>query len=125
VSQSISPAELRYLEAIDHERGDGAPVSVGALARRLGLSPASVSEMLDRLAADGLVRRGARGVALLTAEGDRTAREIAERRALVERFLRDVLVVPPDQVPAEAERLVAVVSPNLEARMHRALEERQ
>jgi DtxR family Mn-dependent transcriptional regulator len=125
VRESISPAELRYVEAIDLERGDGAPVSVGALARRLGLSPASVSEMLDRLAADGLVRRGARGVALLTADGDRTAREIAGRRALVERFLRDVLVVPPDQVPAEAERLVAVVSPNLEARMQRALEERR
>ena len=125
MSESISPAELRYVEAIDRERGDGAPVSVGALARRLGLSPASVSEMLDRLAADGLVRRGARGVALLTTEGDRTARELADRRALVERFLRDVLVVPPDQVPAEAERLVTVISPNLEARMQRALEERR
>jgi Mn-dependent DtxR family transcriptional regulator len=81
--------------------------------------------MLDRLAADGLVRRGVRGSALLTTEGDRTARARADRRVLVERFLRDVLIVPGDQVEAEAERLVAVVSPTLEARMQRALEERQ
>jgi DtxR family Mn-dependent transcriptional regulator len=98
---------------------------VGALARQLHLSPASVSEMLDRLAADGLVRRGQRGSAQLTTEGDRAAQALAERRALVKRFLRDVLVVPGDQVEAEAERLVAVVSPTLEARMQRALEERR
>jgi DtxR family Mn-dependent transcriptional regulator len=94
---------------------------VSALARRLSLSPASVSQMLDRLAADGFVLRGERGVAQLTAEGERAARALAARRALVTRFLRDVLVVPEEHLAAETERLVAVVSPELERRMHTAL----
>ncbi len=94
---------------------------MSALARQLGLSPASVSQMLDRLATDGLVRRGERGVAQLTPEGDRAARALADRRALVTRFLREVLEVPEPQLAAETERLVAVVSPNLEARMRTAL----
>jgi len=77
--------------------------------------------MLDRLVSEGLVRRGARGAAWLTTEGDVAARALARRRALVTRFLRDVLVVPEDDLAAETERLVAVVSPGLEARMRVAL----
>src|SRR6476646_10417955 len=97
-------------------RGDGT-VSTNALAERLGVTPASVSAMVKRLAERGLAEHVPyRGVAL-TAEGERVALEVMRHHRLLELYLAEHLGVPWDRVHEEAESLEHVISEDLEARI--------
>ncbi len=117
----VSVAEERYLAAIGRLHDAGERATVTALARSLAISKASVSEMLRRLETEGFVVRGPAGEATLAPAGEEAARTLAERHDVVERFLRDVLAVRPDDLPAEADRLASVVSPRLVERMRARL----
>lgn len=120
----ISPAEERYLAAIDRlSTADPRRVTGAAVARELGLSAPTVHEMLRRLAAGDLIVRETTSWAL-TEPGRREAAAGRERRAVAERFLRDVLAVPEGSLAEEAERLGAVLSPRLEERMRAATGQR-
>jgi DtxR family Mn-dependent transcriptional regulator len=92
----------------------GAPVSTNALAERLGITPGSVSAMLNKLDELGLAThipyRGVR----LTADGQRLALEVIRHHRLLESFLADSLGMPWDRVHAEAEVLEHVLSEDLE-----------
>jgi DtxR family Mn-dependent transcriptional regulator len=108
-----------YLEAIYKlSHGDGAGgATVSLLAAALQVSPPSVSEMLGRLRATGLVEEGnGRGVAL-TRQGQREAASLVRRHRLSERFLTEYLDVPWDEVHAEACRFEHAISPEVEARL--------
>jgi DtxR family Mn-dependent transcriptional regulator len=97
-------------------RGDGT-VTTNALAERLGVTPASVSAMVKRLADRGLAEHVPyRGVAL-TADGRRVALEVLRHHRLLELFLAEHLGVPWDRVHEEAEALEHVLSEYLEARI--------
>jgi DtxR family Mn-dependent transcriptional regulator len=97
-------------------RGDGT-VTTNALAERLGVTPASVSAMVKKLAERGLVAHVPyRGVAL-TADGERVALEVLRHHRLLELYLAEHLGVPWDRVHAEAEALEHVLSEYLEARI--------
>ena len=97
-------------------RCDGT-VSTNALAERLGVTPASVSAMVKKLAERGLAEHVPyRGVAL-TAEGERVALEVLRHHRLLELYLAEHLGVPWDRVHAEAEALEHVLSEYLEARI--------
>ncbi len=117
----MSEAEERYLHVIGRLEAAGERATVTAVARGLSVSKASVSEMLNRLEGEGLLVRGPAGEATFTASGREAASALAERRDVVERFLRDVLGVGPDDLAAETERMVRVVSPRLEERMRARL----
>ena len=54
----------------------------------LGVSRASAGEMLKRLEADGLVERGERKEAILTAAGRERAEHVVRKHRIVERLLR-------------------------------------
>jgi len=111
-----SPAVEDYSKAIFalESRGDE-PVSTNALAERLGITPGSVSAMLNKLDELGLTThvpyRGVR----LTADGRRLALEVIRHHRLLESFLADALGMPWDRVHAEAEVLEHVLSEDLEA----------
>jgi DtxR family Mn-dependent transcriptional regulator len=108
-----------YLEAIFKlQRGDE-PVTVKRLATELGVAPPSVSEMIGRLRAAGLVEEqpaGARGIAL-TEAGTAEGATLVRRHRLSERFLVDYLDMPWDAVHDEACKLEHVLSPEVEARL--------
>jgi DtxR family transcriptional regulator, Mn-dependent transcriptional regulator len=92
-------------------------VSTNDLAERLGVTPASVSAMLKKLADRGLaVHERYRGV-VLTPEGERVALEILRHHRLLELYLAEHLGVPWDRVHEEAEALEHVISEDLEARI--------
>jgi DtxR family Mn-dependent transcriptional regulator len=92
-------------------------VSTNALADRLGVTPASVSAMVKRLADRGLAEHVPyRGVAL-TAQGRRVALEVLRHHRLLELYLAEHLGVPWDRVHEEAEALEHVLSEYLEARI--------
>ena len=110
-----SQAVEDYSKAIfSLESRDNEPVSTTALAKRLEITPGSVSAMLKKLEELGLVDhvpyRGVR----LTENGRRLALEVIRHHRLLESFLSDALGMPWDQVHAEAEVLEHVLSEDLE-----------
>jgi len=104
-----------YLKAIYAlaRRGPG-PVTNGALADRLGVTPATATSMLKRLDAIGLVRRQPYKGVRLTAEGERAALEVIRHHRLLESYLSEALGMPWDRVHAEAEVLEHYISEELE-----------
>ena len=113
----ISPAVQEYLEAIYWLGEAGIEPSPTNLARAMQVSPPSVTEMVRRMEADGLVGRGPGKRIALTAEGERVASHVVSRHRLVEAFLVKVMGVPWDEVHEEAEAFEMGVTEALEARM--------
>ena len=97
-------------------RGDGT-VSTNALAERLGVTAASASGMVKKLAERGLVNHVPYHGVVLTAEGRRVALEVLRHHRLLELYLTEHLGVPWDRVHHEAEALEHVLSDDLEARI--------
>jgi len=77
-----------YLEQILHlieEKGYARAVDI---SKNLGISQASVTNMLQRLDAEGLVKHEKYRGTVLTEEGQRIAKAIVERHETLTRFLR-------------------------------------
>jgi DtxR family Mn-dependent transcriptional regulator len=109
-----------YLKAIFALGGQEAErVTSTALAERLGVTPASITNMLQKLAASPSPfveyerRRGVR----LSAAGRRRALEVVRHHRLIETFLYEVLDYPLEDVHKEAERLEHFISEQLEERI--------
>jgi DtxR family transcriptional regulator, Mn-dependent transcriptional regulator len=109
-----------YLKAIYLLGGpDDERVSSTALAERLGVAPASITNMLQKLAASStpLVEYESRRGVRLSAAGRRRALEILRHHRLLETFLYEVLDFPIEEVHDEAERLEHFISERLEERI--------
>lgn len=102
-----------YLKAVFALTGRGEVVGTSTLAEHLGVSPPTVSVMLKKLVAAGLVSRPSVHEVQLTEHGGRHALGIVRRHRLLEAFLSEVLAVPWDEVHAEAEVLEHAVSERL------------
>lgn len=111
-----------YIKAIFQLREDGASVPTSALADRLAVRPASVSNMLRRLDDLELIRYEPYRGAVLTPAGEKLARGMIRRHRLIERFLSEILDYPWEQVHEEAERLEHAVSPRFVEAIDRLLE---
>src|SRR6201990_579090 len=114
-------AEEEYLQMILWLHEARLPMTGANLARAMQLSAPTVHEMVGRLARDGYITRAADKSISFTPEGQEHAETIVRRHRLTERFLRDVLAIPWDDVHEEAERLEHAMSPGLEARMLAAI----
>lgn len=114
----VSDAIEDYAKAIYAlEAHASGPVTTNALAERLGVTPASASAMVKKLAERGLVAHEPyRGVAL-TPAGRKVALEVMRHHRLLELYLAEHLGVPWDRVHEEAEALEHVLSEDLEARI--------
>ncbi len=109
-----------YLKAILELSGpEEQRVSSNALAERLDVRAASVTGMLQKLAAlkPALVRYEKHHGAVLSLHGKHRALEVLRHHRLLERFLHDVLDFPWDEVHEEAERLEHFISERLEDRI--------
>jgi DtxR family transcriptional regulator, Mn-dependent transcriptional regulator len=104
-----------YAKALYELQGRGdRPVGTSAVAERLGVTRASASGMLRRLAEEGLVEYAPYHGARLTPKGERIALEVIRHHRLLELFLAEVLDMPWDRVHAEAEVLEHHISEELE-----------
>src|SRR3954465_3077763 len=112
---TVTSAVEDYAKAIYAlETREDAAVSNNALAERLGVSAASASAMVKKLAGLGLVRHEPyRGVGR-TSAGLKVALEVLRHHRLLERYLAEELGVPWDRVHDEAEVLEHVLSEELE-----------
>ena len=119
--EALSDAIQDYLKEIYKLRTDGGKVTTTGLAKRLHVSPASVSAMVKKLAALGLAEHVPyRGVDL-TPAGERVALEVVRHHRLLELYLAETLGIAVESVHAEADRLEHVLSDELEARIDSAL----
>jgi DtxR family transcriptional regulator, Mn-dependent transcriptional regulator len=110
----ITPAVQDYLKAIHSLGGADQLVSPIDIASRLHVKAPSVTGMLKRLEAAGLIRYGVGQGAQLTDDGIAQARRVIRRHRLVELFLTRVLGLDWSEVDAEADALEHAISPRLE-----------
>jgi DtxR family Mn-dependent transcriptional regulator len=99
------------------QRAGDAAVSTNALAERCGVTPASASAMVKKLAERGLANHEPYHGVRLTAAGERLALEMLRHHRLLELYLAEHLDVPWDRVHEEADALEHVLSEDLEARI--------
>jgi len=114
---TFTRAQQDYLKALYHLHGDQRPVPTRELAQRLGISSPSVSEMVTRLTAQGLVEHDRYRGQQLTREGRKVALELVRHHRLLEMFLVEILGYSWDEVHDEAERLEHVISERMEQRI--------
>jgi DtxR family transcriptional regulator, Mn-dependent transcriptional regulator len=106
-----------YLREVFKLESAGERATTTSVAHAMGVSAASASVMLKRLAALDLVEHFPyRGVAL-TGAGRRIALEVIRHHRLLEQYLAETLEVPLDQVHDEANRLEHALSEELEQRI--------
>jgi DtxR family Mn-dependent transcriptional regulator len=116
----LTEAVQDYLKAI-WKLGQHGRVTTSALAEELGVSAASATAMLKRLASLGLVEHERYRGAVLTPAGERIALEIVRHHRLLELYLMQALGLGWDEVHDEADRLEHHLSEEVEARIDRAL----
>ena len=116
MSDGFHPPVEEYLETIQSLTEEGTTVIQARIAERLGRSAPSVSEMLERLSADGYIRRTGRTIAL-TDEGRALADSVIRKHRLAERLLVDIIGLPWHKAHLEAGRWEHVISDEVEARL--------
>ena len=100
----------QYLVVVyDRERTDGPPVEPGTVARAMGRSPSATTEMLQRLADDGLVDYEPYEGVTLTDRGRERATELYDTYRTLSAFFEEVLKL--DAPEREAREVVDTVSP--------------
>jgi DtxR family Mn-dependent transcriptional regulator len=106
-----------YLKRIFLIEAGGGRVSTSSLSEKLQISPASVSEMVKRLADGGNVLYTPYKGVQLTEKGRRKALRIIRLHRLWELFLVKVLNYSWDEIHDEAELLEHITSEKLEQRL--------
>lgn len=109
-----SPVSDDYLKAIyHHTEWQDSAITPSQLAAVLGLAPSSVTEMVKKLAAQGLVTHRPYGPVSLTDAGRRRAAAVIRRHRLVETWLVREFGYTWDEVHDEAEVLEHALSDRL------------
>lgn len=101
---NLTPSQENYLEHIWHLSTRGS-VRVGDVADAAGVKRPSVTRAVNNLAALGLVRHEHYGAIEFTPKGQRAARYIARRNALLKRFLTEILQLDPRKADEEVCRI--------------------
>jgi DtxR family Mn-dependent transcriptional regulator len=123
MSDSLTPSVEDYLKMLHALTQDGAAASTNQLAEALGVKPASVTGMIQKMAQmqPPLVDYQKHHGATLTPHGERLALEVIRHHRLLETFLYDTLGYEWDAIHAEACRLEHVISEQFEERIAQAL----
>jgi len=94
-----------YLEAIYSFNEKGELAKNTELAKKLRVAPPSVTQMIKKLADEGLVEHQPYKGATLTGKGMALAQKVVRKHRLLERFLQDFLGFSGDKVHDEACRM--------------------
>ena len=106
-----SPAADDYLKTVyAHTEWQDAPITPSVLAAKLGIAPSSVTEMVKKLAAAGLVSHVPYGAVRLTEAGTARALAMVRRHRLIETWLVQEFGYGWDEVHDEAEVLEHTIS---------------
>lgn len=120
----LSQAVEDYIKSIyrleSENQGEG--VSTTNIAENLGVSSASVTNMIKRLASMGLVEYESYYGATLTSPGKKIALEIIRHHRLLELYLKEVMGYSWDEVHDEAENLEHHISERFEEKIAELLD---
>jgi DtxR family Mn-dependent transcriptional regulator len=109
-----SPAADDYLKTVySHTEWQSSPITPSQLAAKLGIAPSSVTEMVKKLAAAGLVSHVPYGAVRLTDAGATRALAMVRRHRLIETWLVREFDYAWDEVHDEAEVLEHTISDRL------------
>lgn len=118
-AREYHPAFEEYCEAIFELDEDDVAVIQARIADRLDVSRPAVSEMIHRMAQEGLVEVDDR--IRLTPAGLRLAERVVRRHRLAERFLTDLLGLSSAEAHREAGKWEHVISDSVEEALDHAL----
>ena len=123
MNETLTQSTQDYLKHIFELTEDGGAASTNDLAARLGVKPASVTGMVQKLASaePPLVDYQKHQGVTLTLEGEQAALEVLRHHRLIESWLVQSLGYSWDEVHEEACRLEHVISEDFEARIDAAL----
>ena len=95
---SKSDSVDEYLEALWRSEEEGKPVSnIKTIAKRIGISPPSVVEMLRKMEDKKLVKYIDRKGASLTLAGRKMARQIVRNHRLIELLMKNTIKTKSDE----------------------------
>ena len=109
---SISTEE--YLEALYSLTQGGRTATTSEISKRLNIAPASVTEMLGKLADKGLINYSRYQGVTLTEDGLKIATKMTRKHRLLERFLHDILKINNNNVHQEACKMEHALSDETE-----------
>ena len=110
----MSASTEEYLEALYNLTQDGEAASTTAISKRLKIAPASVTEMLRKLADSSYVNYSPYQGVTLTPKGLEIGEKMSRKHRLLERFLHDTLKIGNDKVHNEACAMEHVLSDEAE-----------
>lgn len=118
--QNISKED--YLSAIFKYSENDGTIKANRIAEKLSISNAAVTDMLKKLAKDGLVIYKRYQGIKLTHDGEEYAKSMVRRHRIWEVFLHQVVGMPWDKVHEEAHNLEHSASDELIDRMEEMLD---
>jgi DtxR family transcriptional regulator, Mn-dependent transcriptional regulator len=123
MEQTLTISIQDYLKSIYELTENGESASTNALAKKLSISPPSVTGMVKKLASakPALVEYQKHQGVTLTKEGRKAALEVIRHHRLLEAWLVQTLGYSWDEVHEEAERLEHVISEDFERRIAAAM----
>jgi DtxR family Mn-dependent transcriptional regulator len=110
-----------YLKAIYILSRNGKSISTTEIAEYFKIAPASVTEMLKKLAKKGYVRYSPYRGVYLASKGVKVAEKVTRKHRLLERFLHDVLRIGNDRVHLQACEMEHALSDEAEESLCRFL----
>lgn len=121
----ISSTHEMYLKVLHEARGDRGVARVSELARRLDVSPGTVSSVLKKLEQMHFVEHERYGLVALTPDGSDVAECVIRRYETIRRLLVEVLGIDPATAATDACMMEHAVSPITVHRMQELLDGRR
>ncbi len=121
MEKNISRNIQEYLETLYVLTRAGRTASAKEISERLQVAPASVTEMLKKLADKGYVSYSPYHGATLTGEGFKIGEKMSRKHRLLERFLHDVLRIGKEKVHQQACEMEHALSDEAETALCRLL----
>jgi len=118
----ISSTHEMYLKVLHEARGEHGVSRVGDLAKRLDVSPGTVSSVLKKLEQMHLVEHERYGLVSLTPDGTGVAECVTRRFETIRALLIEVLGVSAETAAVDACMMEHAVSPDTVLRMQDLLE---
>jgi DtxR family Mn-dependent transcriptional regulator len=110
-----------YLKTVYDLSKNGEPVSNNDIAKTLNVAPASVTEMLKKLAEKKYIQYSPYHGTTLTSSGEKIAQKTVRKHRLLERFLSDVLKIDKVKVHSQACEMEHTLSDDAEESLCRFL----
>lgn len=111
-----------YLEMLYKLGPNGERVSTSMISENLKIAPASVTQMLKKLAIKGYVEYSPYKGATLTDEGLKIAKKVTRKHRLLERFLCDILKIKKHKIHEQACEMEHTLSDDAERALCHLLE---